>query len=78
MMIINAMQWKSGAFQSLTPYICIIICTTQRFVTAFDIAGAQVFVLIGQDYEVYEVKFADVTINTTFSTLTQQKLPNTS
>ena len=74
-MIINAMQGKSRAFKSLTPsYICIIICQIQKFVTAFNIAGAQVFVLIGQDYEVYEVKFADLTKNTAFSKLPQHFL----
>ena len=75
-MIINAMQGKSRAFWSLTPSdICIIICQIQKFATAFNIAGAQVFILIGQDYD---VKFADVTTNTTFSKLPQQKHPNTS
>ena len=47
--------------------------------TAFNIAGAQVFVLIGHDYEAYEVKFADVTTNNTrFSKLPKKKHPNTS
>ena len=74
-MVINAMQGKSRAFQSLTPsYLCIIICQIQKFVTAFNIAGVQVFVLIGQDHEVYEVKFADVTKNTAFSKLPQHFL----
>ena len=74
-MIINAMQGKSKAFKSLTPsYICIIICQIQKFVTAFNIAGAQVFVLIGRNYEVYEVKFADLTKNTAFSKLPQHFL----
>ena len=50
---------------------------TQKFLTSFDIPGAEVVVLIGQDY-MYEVKFADVTTNTRFSKLPKQKHPNTS
>ena len=38
---------------------------------ALNIAGVQVFVLIGQDYE---VTIADVTTNTKFSKLPQQFL----
>ena len=41
---------------------------------SFDIAGAEVVVLIGQDY-MYEVKFADETTNTKFSKLPKQKHP---
>ena len=48
--------------------------TSQKFVTSFNIAGAEVVVLIGQDYE---VKFTDVTPNTRFSKLPEQKHPNT-
>ena len=45
---------------------------------AFNIDVAQAFVLIDQHYEVYEVKFTDVTTNTRFSKLPKQKHLNTS
>ena len=45
---------------------------------AFNIAVAQAFVLRDQHYEVYEVKFTNVTTNTRFSKLPKQKQPNTS
>ena len=82
--MINAMQGKSTSYQSfITSHICIKH-KTEKFVTAFNIAGArvninsagaEVIVLIGQDYK---VKFTDVTPNRRFSKLPDQKHPNTS
>ena len=73
------MQGKRRTFQSLTPsFINVVYSTRQKACDCFNIAGAQLFVLIGQDYEVYEVKFTDVTPSTTFSKLPLKKHPNTS